>query len=60
MKITLDIPDGVIAAFLNGIEYTNTGMQMFSYQLGSDDLVDGNIVKFPRPPLDTTNQAADL
>lgn len=60
MKITLDIPDGVILAFLNGVEYTSTVMQMFSYQLGSDDFVDGNIVKLPKPPLDTTNQAADL
>lgn len=60
MKITLDIPDGVILAFLNGVEYTNTGMQMFAYHLGSDDFVDGNIVKLPRTPLDTTNQAADL
>jgi len=48
MKITLDIPDGVILAFLNGVEYTNTGMQMFSYQLGSDDFTDGNTVKLPR------------
>ena len=48
MKITLDIPDGVILAFLNGVEYTNTGMQMFSYQFGSDDLKDGNTVKLPR------------
>ena len=48
MKITLDIPDGVILAFLNGDEYTSTGMQTFSYQLGSDDLVDGNTVKLPR------------
>lgn len=48
MKVTLDIPDGVMLAFLNGVEYTNTGMQMFSYQLGSDDLADGNTVKLPR------------
>lgn len=60
MKITLDIPDCVILAFLNGVEYTSTGMQMFSYQLGSDDFVDGNLVKLPRLPLDTTKQAADL
>lgn len=48
MKITLDIPDEVIAAFLGGIEYTNTGMQMLAYHLGSDDFVDGNTVKLPR------------
>lgn len=48
MKVTLDIPDGIICAFLNGVEYTDTGMQMFSYQLGSDDLKGGNTVKLPR------------
>lgn len=48
MKITLDIPDGVILAFLNGVEYTRTGMQMFSYSLDSDDMKDGNTVKLPR------------
>jgi hypothetical protein len=48
MKVTLDIPDGIICAFLNGVEYTNTGMKMFSYQLGGDDLKDGNTIKLPR------------
>lgn len=48
MKITLDIPDGVFVAFLNGVEITETGMQMFSYQLDSDDIKDGNTVKLPR------------
>ena len=48
MKITLDIPDGVLLAFLNGVEITATGMQMFSYQLDSDDIQDGNTVKLPR------------
>ena len=48
MKITLDIPDCIIYAFLNGVEHTDTGLQMFSYQLSSDDLKDGNIVKLPR------------
>lgn len=48
MKITLDIPDGIICAFFNGVEYTRTGMQMFSYQIDGDDLKDGNTVKLPR------------
>lgn len=49
MKITLDIPDNIImCAFLNGVEMTNSGMQMFSYQLGSDDFKDGNVIKLPR------------
>lgn len=52
MKITLDIPDGVILAFLNGAEYTNTGLQLFSYQLASEDFVDGNTVKLPRDRLE--------
>lgn len=48
MKITLDISDTVICAFFNGVELTNTGMQMFSFQLDGDDLKDGNTVKLPR------------
>lgn len=30
MKITLDIPDGIIAGFFNGVEVTAHGMQMIS------------------------------
>jgi hypothetical protein len=48
MKIILDIQDGVVCAFLNGVRYTNTGMEMFSHQLDSDDLVDGKETKLPR------------
>ena len=48
MKITLDISDGVIAGFFNGVEITGYGMQLVSYQLGSDYLKDGNFVKLPR------------
>ena len=48
MKITLEINDTTICAFLNGVEVTNTGLQMFSYQLDGDDLVDGNAIKLPR------------
>ena len=48
MKITLDIPDCVFLAFLNGVEYTKTETKIFSYQLDRDDFVDGNIVKLPR------------
>lgn len=28
MKITLDIPDGIIAGFFNGVEVTAHGMQL--------------------------------
>ena len=48
MKITLDIPDGIICAFFNGVEHTGYSMNLVSYQLGGDDLVDGNTVKLPR------------
>ena len=48
MKITLDIPDGIIAGFFNGVEVTAYGMQLVSYQLSTDDLKDGNTVKLPR------------
>lgn len=48
MKITLEINDGVICAFLNGVQLTATGMEMFSFQLGGDDLADGNTIKLPR------------
>lgn len=30
MKITLDIPDGIIAGFFNGVEVTAHGMQLVS------------------------------
>ena len=52
MKITLDIPDTVICAFFSGVRYGNTGMEMFSYQLDSDDLKDGKTTKLPREDVD--------
>ncbi len=48
MKITLEINDSIICAFLNGVQLTTTGMAMFSYQLDGDDLMDGNTIKLPR------------
>lgn len=48
MKVTLDIPNGVICAFLSGVEVTDNGMQLVTYQLDADDLTDGNTVKLPR------------
>lgn len=48
MKITLDISDGVACAFLNGVQFTETGAEMFSYQLDRDDLIDGKTIKLPR------------
>lgn len=48
MKITLDIPDGIICCFFNGVQRTFDGLQMVSYSLGSDDVRDGNTIKLPR------------
>ena len=48
MKITLDIPDGIVAGFFNGVEAAGYIMKLVSYQLDSDDLKDGNCVKLPR------------
>ena len=48
MKVTLDIKGNIICGFFWGVEHTNTGLQLVSYQLGSDDIVDGNTVKLPR------------
>ena len=48
MKITLEISDNVICGFLNCVEYTASGMQMVSFQLGSDDMKDGKTIKLPR------------
>lgn len=48
MKITLDIPDGIICAFLNGVRNDGASMALVSYSLDSDDLTDGNTVKLLR------------
>ena len=48
MKITLDIPDGIVAGFFNGVDAAGYIMKLVSYQLDSDDLKDGNCVKLPR------------
>lgn len=49
MKITLDIKDGVLCAILSGVRVGgDTGLEMFSFQLDSYDLKDGNTVKLPR------------
>ena len=48
MRITLDIPDGIICGFFNCVEHTNAGLRLVSYQLSSDDFTDGNTVKLPR------------
>ena len=44
MKITLEINDNTICAFFNSVVNTNTGLTMFSHQIGSNDLEDGNTI----------------
>lgn len=48
MKITLELPDNMIGAFLDGVCMESDALHLISYQLGSTDLVDGNTVKLPR------------
>lgn len=48
MKITLDIPDGMVCGFLNGVMNTRNGPRFVSYSLDSDDLHDGAEIKLPR------------
>jgi hypothetical protein len=48
MKITLDIPDGMVCGFLNGVVETCSGLTMVTYSLGSNDLHDGAEIKLPR------------
>lgn len=48
MKITLEITDDTLCAFFNSVVITENGLKMFSHQIGSDDLKDGNAIKLPR------------
>ena len=48
MKITLEISDSMRCGFFNGVEQTESGLQMVSFQIGSNDLKDGNTIKLPR------------
>ena len=57
MRITLDIPDGIICGFFNCVEHTNEGLQLVSYQLSSDDFTDGNTVKLPREQKEGADRA---
>lgn len=47
MKITLDIPDGMVCGFLNGVVETRSGLTMVTYSLGTHDLHDGAEIKLP-------------
>lgn len=48
MKITLEIPNGMVCGFLNGVVATHGEMKMVSYSLDSDDLHNGAEIKLPR------------
>ena len=48
MKITLNIPDGVICAIFNGIEFKDGCYNLFAYSLETADMVDGNTLTLPR------------
>lgn len=45
MKITLDIPDTTVCAFLDFVYYTNTGMAMQGHSMPSDELFEGAEIK---------------
>lgn len=55
MKITLEINDNTICAFFNSVVNTDTGLTMFSHQIGSNDLEDGNTIKLPRESQEKEN-----
>ena len=55
MKITLEINDNTLCAFFNSVVNTDTGLMMFSHQLGSNDLKDGNTIKLPRESQEKEN-----
>lgn len=48
MKITLDIPDGMVCGFLYGVVETRSGLTMVAYALDSHDLHDVAEIKLPR------------
>lgn len=55
MKITLEINDNTLCAFFDSVVNTDTGLMMFSHQLGSNDLKDGNTIKLPRESQEKEN-----
>lgn len=45
MKITLDVPDGTMCAFLNYVFQRGFGLCLGTKSLGSEDLHDGAVIK---------------
>ena len=48
MRIVLNLPDDILCGFLNGVKMGCSGLELFSYQLGSDDFTNGNEITLPR------------
>jgi len=57
MKITLDIPDGFVCAFFNGVRYEDGCYQLACYQLCSDDFINGNTITLPRREKENNNDS---
>nr|DAG54834.1 MAG TPA: hypothetical protein [Caudoviricetes sp.] len=51
MKITLDIPDGMVCGSLSGVVETHNKLTMVTYALDSHDLHNGAEIKLPREEL---------
>ena len=60
MKITLEITDDTLCAFFDSVVNTDTGLMMFSHQLGDNDLKDGNTIKLPRESQEKENSRSDI
>lgn len=48
MKITLDLPDEMVCAFVGFVYYDDYKYSMGVSSLDSADLKDGNVIKIPR------------
>ena len=44
MKITIEIPDTISCAFINYVYYTNTGMNMTSRQIDTDEIQSNKVI----------------
>lgn len=50
MKITLDIPDGTVAAFFDFVYWDGRGANMQSHSIPTDELYDGAEIKIEAGP----------
>ncbi len=44
MKITIEIPDTTVCAFLNYIYYTSTGMSMMCKSISTDEIQSNKVI----------------